>query len=49
MSVRAQLSHFVDLISSRIVLDGPKLRLKAAGAQAIGLAVHGLDLFFDLL
>ncbi len=40
--VRAQLSHFVDLIGSRIVLDGPKLRLKAASAQAIGLAVHEL-------
>ena len=42
MSVRAQLSLFVDLISSRIVLDGPKVRLKAASAQAIGLAVHEL-------
>jgi PAS domain S-box-containing protein len=40
--VRAQLSHFVDLIGSRIVVDGPKLRLKAAGAQAIGLALHEL-------
>jgi PAS domain S-box-containing protein len=40
--VRAQLSHFADLIGSRIVLDGPKLRLKAASAQAIGLAVHEL-------
>jgi two-component sensor histidine kinase len=40
--VRAQLSHFVDVIGSRIVLDGPKLRLKAASAQAIGLAVHEL-------
>src|SRR5262249_43898101 len=40
--VRAQLSHFVDLIGSRIVLDGPKLRLKVAGAQTIGLALHEL-------
>ncbi len=40
--VRAQLSHFVDLIGSRIVLDGPKLRLRAASAQAIGLAAHEL-------
>jgi PAS domain S-box-containing protein len=40
--VRAQLSHFVDLIGSRIVVDGPKLRLNAAGAQAIGLALHEL-------
>ena len=40
--VRAQLSHFVDLIGSRIIVDGPKLRLNAASAQAIGLAVHEL-------
>jgi PAS domain S-box-containing protein len=40
--VRAQLSHFVDLIGSRIVLDGPKLRFNTAGAQAIGLALHEL-------
>ncbi len=40
--VRAQLAHFADLIGSRIVVDGPKLRLKAAGAQAIGLALHEL-------
>src|SRR5262249_51174373 len=40
--VRAQLSHFADLIGSRIVVNGPKLRLKPASAQAIGLAVHEL-------
>jgi two-component sensor histidine kinase len=40
--VQAQLAHFADLIGSRIVVDGPKLRLKAAGAQAIGLALHEL-------
>jgi two-component sensor histidine kinase len=40
--VRAQLSHFADLIGSRIAVRGPKLRLKAAGAQAIGLALHEL-------
>jgi PAS domain S-box-containing protein len=39
---RAQLSHFADLIGTRIVVDGPKLRLKPAAAQAIGLAVHEL-------
>jgi PAS domain S-box-containing protein len=39
---RAQLSHFADLIGSRILLDGPKLRLKPAAAQAIGLALHEL-------
>jgi PAS domain S-box-containing protein len=40
--VRAQLAHFVDLIGSRIVVDGPRLRLKPASAQAIGLALHEL-------
>jgi PAS domain S-box-containing protein len=40
--VRAQLAHFADLIGSRIVLQGPKLRLNAASAQAIGLALHEL-------
>jgi PAS domain S-box-containing protein len=40
--VRAQLSHFADLIGSRIVVDGPKLRFNTAGAQAIGLALHEL-------
>jgi PAS domain S-box-containing protein len=39
---RAQLSHFADLIGSRIVVDGRKLRLKPASAQAIGLALHEL-------
>jgi two-component sensor histidine kinase len=29
-----------DLISSRIDMDGPKLRLMPASARAIGLAVH---------
>jgi PAS domain S-box-containing protein len=40
--VRAQLSHFVDLIGSRIVVDGPKLRFNTVGAQAVGLALHEL-------
>jgi PAS domain S-box-containing protein len=39
---RAQLAHFADLIDSRIVMDGPRLRLKPASAQAIGLALHEL-------
>jgi hypothetical protein len=38
--VRAQLAHFVDLIGSRITAHGLKLRLKAASAQVIGLALH---------
>ena len=40
--VRAQLAPFADLIGSRIVVCGPKQRLNAASAQAIGLAVHEL-------
>jgi PAS domain S-box-containing protein len=40
--VRAQLAPFADLIGSRIVVQGPKLRVKPAGAQAIGLALHEL-------
>jgi PAS domain S-box-containing protein len=39
---RAQLSHFAGLVGSRIAVHGPKLRLKAAGAQAVGLALHEL-------
>jgi PAS domain S-box-containing protein len=41
--VRAQLAHFADLIGSRIVVHGPKLRLRAASAQSIGLALHELS------
>jgi PAS domain S-box-containing protein len=40
--VRAQLAPFADQIGSRIVLRGPNLRLNAASAQAIGLAMHEL-------
>jgi two-component sensor histidine kinase len=40
--VRIQLAHFADLIGSRITLHGPKVRLNAATAQAIGLALHEL-------
>jgi PAS domain S-box-containing protein len=40
---RAQLAHFADLVGSRIAVDGPKLRLNAAAAQAIGLALHELS------
>ncbi len=42
MHVRARLGHFADLIGSRIAVDGPKLCLKAASAQAIGFALHEL-------
>jgi PAS domain S-box-containing protein len=40
--VRAQVAPFADLIGSRIVVRGPELRLNAASAQAIGLAIHEL-------
>src|SRR5262249_52752651 len=40
--VRAQLAHFVGLIGQRIGLRGPRLRLRASSAQAIGLALHEL-------
>jgi PAS domain S-box-containing protein len=40
--VRGQLAHFADLIDARIVLYGGKLRLRAASAQAVGLALHEL-------
>jgi len=40
--VHAQLAHFAGLIGSRIAVRGPTLRLRAASAQAIGLALHEL-------
>jgi PAS domain S-box-containing protein len=40
--VRAHLAHFADLVGARIAVHGPKLRLNAAAAQAIGLALHEL-------
>jgi two-component sensor histidine kinase len=40
--VRGQLAHFADLFGSRIAVVGPELRLNAAAAQAIGLALHEL-------
>jgi PAS domain S-box-containing protein len=40
--VRAQLEHFADLVGSRIAVGGARLRLSAAAAQAIGLALHEL-------
>src|SRR5262249_13221935 len=40
--VRAQLAHFSDLIGSRIIVRGSAVRLKAASAQAVGLALHEL-------
>jgi PAS domain S-box-containing protein len=41
--VRAQLAPFGDLIGTRVAVQGPKLRLSPASAQAIGLALHELS------
>jgi two-component sensor histidine kinase len=40
--VRAQLAHFADLVGSTITVHGSPVRLNAAAAQAIGLALHEL-------
>jgi PAS domain S-box-containing protein len=40
--VRAQLAPFADLLGSRITVHGSPVRLNAAAAQAIGLALHEL-------
>jgi PAS domain S-box-containing protein len=39
---RAQLAHFANLIGERIVLAGPRVRIQAAAAQTIGMALHEL-------
>ena len=38
--VRAQLAHSADLVGSRLTVHGPRLRLNAAAAQAIGLVAR---------
>jgi PAS domain S-box-containing protein len=40
--VRSQLGHFKNVIGTRINMEGPKLLLSAAAAQAIGIALHEL-------
>ena len=40
--VRAQLAPFEDIAGTRISMSGPNLRLTAAAAQGIGLALHEL-------
>jgi len=40
--VEAQLAHFRELIGTRVFLRGPPLRLTAAAAQGIGMALHEL-------
>lgn len=40
--VRSQLSHFADLIDTRIIIKGPRVSLLPAGTQALGLVLHEL-------
>lgn len=40
--VEAQLTHFQDLIGSRVLLDGPPVQLTSEAAQGIGMALHEL-------
>lgn len=40
--VRAQLAHFKDLIGTRIIVEGPKVEIKADAAQSLGMAIHEL-------
>ncbi len=40
---RAQLAHFAELVGTRILLDGPPVRVSAAAAQAIGMVFHELS------
>jgi PAS domain S-box-containing protein len=40
--VEAQLAHFHELIGTRVLLQGPLVRLAAAPAQGIGMALHEL-------
>lgn len=40
--VAAQLSHYKDLIGTRVTFDGPRARLTPAAAQGIGMALHEL-------
>lgn len=40
--IRSQLAHFKDLIDARIILAGPPVTIKAAAAQALGMALHEL-------
>ena len=37
--VRAQLSHFRDLLGSRIALDGPSIQISPPAAQTLGMAI----------
>ena len=40
--VKGQLAPFADTLGTRVGIHGPSLRLSAAAAQSIGMAVHEL-------
>ncbi|WP_291076982.1 PAS domain S-box protein [Hyphomonas sp.] len=40
--MKSQLSHLDDFIGTRIVLEGPHVRLNSAAAQSLGMALHEL-------
>ena len=40
--VRSQLSHFQNLVGSRITFEGPELNVSSSAAQAISMAVYEL-------
>jgi two-component sensor histidine kinase len=40
--VMTQLAHFEDLIGTRVLIEGPRVRLTMAAAQGIGMALHEL-------
>jgi two-component sensor histidine kinase len=40
--VRSQIAHFGDVRESRVAVRGPDLRITAAAAQTIGMALHEL-------
>ncbi len=40
--VRSQLAHFQDVVDPRLTLQGPPVKLTAAAAQTIGMALHEL-------
>ncbi len=40
--VATQLSHYKDLVGTRVTFDGPSARLTPAAAQGIGMALHEL-------
>jgi PAS domain S-box-containing protein len=41
--VRSQLSHFKDLVGTRISLSGADIRVNASAAQSLGMALHELS------